>query len=93
MKTYYTYITSNPNRTVFYTGVTNNIVRRIYEHQNKQVPGFTAKYNVVDLIWAEQFPTALEAIAAEKKIKGWTRAKKLTLIQSINPDLKTISLN
>jgi putative endonuclease len=90
---YYTYIASNPNRTVFYTGMTNNIVRRMYEHQNKLVPGFTSKYNVIDLLWVEEFPTAIEAITAEKKIKGKTRDKKLKIIQDTNPNLKTIPLN
>lgn len=62
----------------------------MYEHENKLFKGFTAKYNVTDLVWTEEFPTALEAIAAEKKIKGWVRVKKLELIKSKNPTLATI---
>ncbi len=70
--------------------MTNNIIRRVYEHKHKLVKGFTARYNVTDLLWTQEFSTALEAITAEKKVKGWTRAKKLALIKSINPNLSTI---
>jgi len=62
----------------------------MYEHQNKAVPGFTQKYNIYKLIFVESFPSALEAIAAEKKIKGWTRRKKIDLIKSKNSKLKDL---
>lgn len=83
---YYTYIATNVHNTVLYTGVTNNLERRMYEHANKFVPGFTSKYNVKKLVWYEEFLDPLEAIAAEKKIKGWRREKKLQLVYNFNSD-------
>ncbi|MDP2704018.1 MAG: GIY-YIG nuclease family protein [bacterium] len=90
MRTYYVYIATNKHNTVLYTGVTNNLERRMWEHANKQVPGFTTKYNVNKLIYYDVFPNPENAIAAEKKIKGWTRAKKLTLIKEMNPNFKDL---
>lgn len=84
-KYYYTYIATNKNNTVLYTGVTNNLERRLFEHKNKLIKGFTSKYNVCKIIWYNVFDSAYEAISAEKRIKGWTRAKKIDLIISINP--------
>lgn len=83
---YFTYIATNKNNTVLYTGVTNNLERRMYEHSNKLTKGFTAKYNVKKLVWYERFQTPYEAISAEKKIKGWKREKKITMIQTMNPN-------
>lgn len=71
--------------TVLYTGVTNNLERRMYEHTNKLISGFTSKYNVNKLVWYEIFSNPREAIAAEKKIKGWRRDKKMELIKNFNP--------
>jgi len=73
-----------------YTGVTNNLERRIFEHKNKLIKGFTSKYNVNKLIWYEEFNSPEEAIAAEKKIKGWTRQKKIDLIKSMNPEFRDL---
>jgi len=87
---YYVYIATNKRNTVLYTGVTNNLERRMYEHENKLVAGFTARYNVRKLIYYEIFPTVIEAIEAEKKIKGWTRQKKIDLIFERNPFLKDL---
>jgi len=87
---YYVYIATNYTNTVLYTGVTNNPDRRMFEHANKNSDGFTAKYNINKLIFAEEFETSYEAITAEKKIKGWTRAKKLNLIKKHNPGLKDL---
>ena len=90
-KIYYTYIVTNIKNTVLYTGVTNDLLRRMQEHREKKMGGFTSKYNVSKLIWYEMFPTPREAIAAEKKIKGWGRGKKLAMIMKMNPlftDLK-----
>ena len=87
---YYVYIVSNASNNVFYTGVTNNLERRVYQHEHKTVPGFTAKYNVSKLLYYEIFPTPREAIAAEKKIKGWTRKKKMDLILTKNPTLRNL---
>ncbi|MEK7074649.1 MAG: GIY-YIG nuclease family protein [Patescibacteria group bacterium] len=87
---YYVYIATNKINTVLYTGVTNNLERRMCEHKNKLVSGFTARYNIQKLIYYEIFPTALEAIEAEKKIKGWTRQKKIDLVLSMNPFFKDL---
>lgn len=70
---------------VLYVGVTSDLYKRVWEHKNKTVPGFTSKYNVSRLVYFEEFTTIEDAIAAEKKIKGWTRKKKITLIKSKNP--------
>ena len=85
-KQYYVYIATNKRNTVLYTGVTNSLERRMYQHKNKLTGGFTSKYSVNKLIYYEVFPTAEEAIAAEKKIKAGSRLKKVKLIESINPN-------
>ncbi|MBU1178316.1 GIY-YIG nuclease family protein [Patescibacteria group bacterium] len=90
MKKYYVYIATNKRNTVLYTGITNNLIRRIYEHKNKITKGFCAKYNVCKLIYCEEFKAAEEAIAAEKKIKGWKRIKKINLIREKNPGFKDL---
>lgn len=84
-KQYYTYIATNFKNTVLYTGITNNLERRMYEHKNKLVIGFSSRYNVNKLIYYEVFNSPEEAILAEKKIKGWTRVKKINLIKENNP--------
>jgi putative endonuclease len=89
----YVYIMTNKTHTVLYTGVTNDIVRRNYEHKNKLVKGFTEKYNVNKLVYFRQFGIALDAIAEEKRIKGWLRQKKINLINAINPEWKNLSDN
>ena len=91
MKTYYVYIMTNKSRTL-YTGVTNDLTRRVYEHKHKLVPGFTAKYNITYLVYYEDFQNINAAITREKQIKGWLRAKKIALIESLNPDWKDLSL-
>lgn len=68
-----------------YTGVTSDLLRRIYEHKHKMAAGFTNKYNVTRLAWFEEFPTIREAIECEKRIKGWLRKKKIDLIETKNP--------
>jgi len=90
MKQYSVYIATNYTNTVLYTGVTNELTRRMYQHEQKLVPGFTSRYNVNKLVYYEHFPTAIEAIAAEKKIKGWTRVKKISLIKEKNPEFKNL---
>ncbi|MBI2075425.1 MAG: GIY-YIG nuclease family protein [Candidatus Harrisonbacteria bacterium] len=90
IKAYYVYIATNKINTVLYTGVTNSLYRRMFEHRNHIGSQFTAKYNVCKLVYYEQFGTPLEAIAAEKKVKGWTRMKKIDLITSINPQFKNL---
>ncbi|MBI4099194.1 GIY-YIG nuclease family protein [Candidatus Parcubacteria bacterium] len=83
-KCYYVYIATNKRNTVLYAGVTNNIDRRMHEHRHKLIPGFSARYNVSKLVCYEVFPTAYEAIAAEKKIKAGSRRKKIDLIKTKN---------
>ena len=83
-KTYYVYIMTNKSGTL-YTGMTNNIQRRVQQHKEKLVPGFTRRYNVTRLIYYECFTDVHAAICREKMIKGWLRSKKLDLVASINP--------
>ena len=90
MPEYYVYIMTNKSRTL-YTGVTNDLERRVYEHKHKLVPGFTSKYNITRLAWYESFANVEEAIESEKRIKGWRRSKKITLIESKNPDWEDLS--
>ena len=81
----YTYImASKPNGTL-YIGVTSNLPKRMYEHKNHVVKGFTDKYNVDKLVYFEETAEIEVAIAREKQLKGWTRAKKIRLIESTNP--------
>jgi putative endonuclease len=82
----YVYILTNTNNTVLYTGVTSNLVKRVYEHKNKEVEGFTKKYNLHKLIYYEIFEDIVNAITREKQIKGWLRSKKISLIKKVNPD-------
>jgi putative endonuclease len=89
-KTYFVYIMTNRSGTL-YTGVTNNLERRVYEHKQKKIPGFTKKYNIDRLVYYEETPNIEEAIAREKQIKGWLRKKKIALIESLNPVLKDLS--
>ena len=90
MKQYYVYIMTNRSRTL-YTGATNNLERRVYEHKHKLVKGFTEKYNITQLVYYEATGDIRAAIAREKQIKGWLRAKKITLIESLNPEWKDLS--
>ena len=91
-KTFYVYILTNWNNKVIYVGMTNNLQRRIYEHKNKLVNGFTKKYNVAKLVYFEETNDVKSAIAREKEIKKWRRAKKNQLVESLNPDWKEIEL-
>ena len=83
---YYVYILTSLHNKVLYTGVTNNLKRRVYEHKNKLVEGFTQKYNVDKLVYFEVFKDVRLALNREKEIKGWLRAKKLALIEGENPN-------
>jgi putative endonuclease len=89
-KEYYVYIMTNTSRTL-YRGVTNNLARRVYEHKNKLIPGFTSKYKIKILVYYEVASNAQAALAREKQVKGWLRAKKIALIESINPQWKDLS--
>ena len=81
---YYVYILASRSRTL-YTGVTNHLVRRIQEHRDGLVPGFTSRYRIHRLVYFEMFRDIRGAIAREKQIKGWSRAKKVALIEEQNP--------
>jgi len=90
---YYVYILTNKKKTVLYTGVTNNLERRIYEHKNKLIKGFTERYNVDSLVYFETTSDVNSAIAREKQIKNLLRSKKEDLINSINPQWNDLSEN
>jgi putative endonuclease len=90
MKYYYVYIMSNKSRTL-YTGVTNNLERRVWEHKNRAIPGFTSRYHITRLVYYEEGTDIHTAIAREKQIKGWLRAKKIALIESMNPEWRNLS--
>ena len=83
-KQYYVYIMTNKHNTVLYTGITNDLKRRVYEHKNKLVDGFTKKYNVSNLVYYEVFYDPENAILREKQIKAGSRQKKIDLINSMN---------
>ncbi len=86
----YVYILTNVHNKVLYTGVTSDLVKRVYEHRNKLVEGFTKKYNVHKLVYYEIFDDIMSAITREKQIKGWLRSKKITLIESKNQEWKDL---
>jgi putative endonuclease len=90
MKQYYVYIMSSRTRTL-YTGVTNNLERRVHEHKNKLLSGFTSRYNLTWLVYFAETNDVREAIAREKQIKGWTRARKVALIEQMNPEWEDLS--
>jgi putative endonuclease len=81
---------TNQFNTVLYTGVTSNLMRRVTEHKDKAIPGFTSKYSVTKLVWCKEYATMEEAIAREKQIKGGSRQKKVDLINSMNPEWKDL---
>ena len=92
--TYYIYILTNKPKSVFYTGVTSNLGKRLNQHQENIASGnktFASKYNVQFLLYYEKFTWIQEAIAREKEIKGWRREKKIELIKTINPDFEFLS--
>jgi len=90
MKQYYVYIMTNSSRTL-YTGITDNLVRRVYEHKNKLIKGFTQKYNITRLVYYEITSDVQAAIQREKQIKGWLRKKKIALIEAANPKWEDLS--
>jgi putative endonuclease len=83
-RVFHVYILANHARTL-YIGMTSDLEQRISQHKHKALPGFTARYNINQLVRYEEFPTAMAAIEREKQLKGWTRAKKIALIESENP--------
>ena len=89
-RSYYVYIMANESR-MTYTGVTNNLERRVFEHKGKIADGYTRKYNLTSLVYCEESGDIVAAIAREKQIKGWLRRKKVALIESANPAWRDLS--
>lgn len=90
MKDYYVYILTSRKNTVLYTGITNDLVKRVYEHKQNLIPGFTKKYNVHKLVYYEQYNDVYKAITREKRIKEWKRQWKIELIEKSNPNWKDL---
>ncbi len=93
MNKYYVYIMSTYNNAVIYIGVTNNLVRRVNQHKNKQIEGYTSRYNVTKLVYYEEYDDINKAITREKQIKGITRERKNKLIFQQNPKWIDLSKN
>lgn len=87
---YYVYIMANRSRRL-YTGISNDLVRRVYQHKHHLVAGFTKRYNIDRLVYYESTESVESAILREKQIKGWLRSKKIALIESMNPEWKDLS--
>ena len=87
---YFVYILTNKNNTVLYTGITNDLVRRVFEHREKLYEGFTKKYNCSKLVWYEIFNDSYNAIYREKQIKAGSRKKKIELINLMNPEWRDL---
>jgi len=90
-KTYYVYLITNWNNKVLYIGVTSNLERRVYQHKNKLIKGFTEKYNVNKLVYFEQTNDIESAITREKEIKRWRREKKNMLVESTNKEWQDLT--
>jgi putative endonuclease len=90
-RTYYVYLLTNWNNQVMYLGVTNDLERRVYEHQNKLVEGFTKRYNVSKLVYYEMTTDVESALTREKEIKKWRREKKNRLVNELNPEWRDLS--
>ena len=90
-KTYAVYILTNYNETTFYIGVTGNLQKRIWEHKNKVVEGFTKKYNVDKLVYYELTENVKSALNREKQLKRWHRQWKINLIKKMNPEFNDLS--
>lgn len=93
MRDYYVYILTNWSQTTLYTGVTNDLYRRVYEHKRRLIPGFTSTYHIDRLVHYETFPDIRDAIAREKEIKGWSRRKKDALIKRENRDWRDLTVD
>jgi putative endonuclease len=87
---YYVYIMTNPRKTVLYTGVTNDLVRRVWQHRNGRAGGFTARYHCSELVLYEIFVDSYNAIAREKQIKAGSRGRKIELINEVNPEWRDL---
>jgi len=83
---YYVYLMASQKHGTLYVGVTNNLIRRVYEHKTRAVPSFTSRYDVSSLVWFETYDDPVIAIAREKEIKKWRREWKIALIEQNNPE-------
>ena len=88
---YFVYILSNWDDSVLYIGVTGNLTRRLHEHRNKLSDGFTKQYNVHKLVYFEHTNDVYSAISREKQLKNWSRSKKISLIERMNPEWRDLS--
>lgn len=86
MKSFYVYIMASSKNGTLYTGSTSDLIKRVWEHKNKVIPGFTAKYNVPMLVYYEIHETYVEAARREKRFKNWCRQWKINLIKTLNPE-------
>jgi putative endonuclease len=93
MKNYYIYIITNISNSTLYIGVTNNLEKRMYQHKNKLIDGFSKKYHLVKLVYFEQTNDINSALVREKQLKNWHRQWKYNLIDEFNPDWKDLSLD
>ena len=92
MKKYYVYILASKRNGTLYIGVTNDLIRRVYEHKNDLIDGFTKKYGVHRLVYYEQYDEIVNAIQREKRLKKWNRQWKIELIEKENPEWKDLYL-
>ncbi len=91
-KDYYVYVLTNDNNNVMYIGITNDLKRRVYEHKSNTIEGFTKKYHVHKLVYYEITTDVNSAIAREKQLKKWKRAKKNALVETLNPKWKELTI-
>lgn len=91
-KSYYVYVLTNKSGTL-YIGITSNLIKRLWEHKNKVVKGFTEKYNINKLIYYEVYQDVYQAVLREKQLKNWNRSKKLSLIRGTNPKFEELIIN
>ncbi|MFH1632064.1 MAG: GIY-YIG nuclease family protein [bacterium] len=92
-RSYHVYIMTNYTNTTLYTGMTGNLAARVYQHKNKEVPGFTSRYNINKLVYIEEYDNPYDAITREKQIKAGSRKKKIELIECDNPDWEDLSFD
>ena len=90
-RVFHVYIMTNKRNTVLYTGVTNDLARRVFEHKNKLVEGFSKRYNIAKLVYYEEFNDSYNAILREKKIKAGSRKKKIELVEKANAEWRDLS--
>lgn len=88
---FFVYILTNKNNSVFYIGITRNLIKRIYEHKNNLIPGFTSRYQLSKVVYFEEYPSAIEAIRREKQLKNWHRQWKINLIKKSNFNFDDLS--